>query len=132
MMVEGAVGLPVVELDNRLPLRSPKADMENSDIATPKDFWNEVDIEGAKNYEVDSNQSPSPNQLHQSKYHSELADMGNQRNLAALKLQKVYKSFRIRRQLADCAVVVEQRWYVSIINFPCSNFLGKFRQLLNM
>lgn len=30
---------------------------------------------------------------------------------AAIKLQKVYKSFRTRRQLADCAVLVEQRWY---------------------
>ncbi|XP_019186369.1 PREDICTED: IQ domain-containing protein IQM6-like [Ipomoea nil] len=35
----------------------------------------------------------------------------NQRNLAALKLQKTYKSFRTRRQLADCAVLVEQRWW---------------------
>ncbi|KAK4797481.1 hypothetical protein SAY86_029807 [Trapa natans] len=30
---------------------------------------------------------------------------------AALKLQKVYKSFRTRRVLADCAVLVEQRWW---------------------
>lgn len=33
------------------------------------------------------------------------------RNLAALKVQKTYKSFRTRRQLADCAVLVEQRWW---------------------
>ncbi|KAL9674736.1 hypothetical protein QQ045_002935 [Rhodiola kirilowii] len=30
---------------------------------------------------------------------------------AALKLQKVYKSFRTRRKLADCAVLVEQSWW---------------------
>ena len=30
----------------------------------------------------------------------------------ALRLQKVYKSFRTRRQLADCAVLVEQSWCV--------------------
>ncbi|KAG8648797.1 hypothetical protein MANES_08G039500v8 [Manihot esculenta] len=40
-----------------------------------------------------------------------LAESGTQRHQAALKLQKVYKSFRTRRQLADCAVVVEQRWW---------------------
>ncbi|XP_073154525.1 IQ domain-containing protein IQM2-like isoform X2 [Henckelia pumila] len=30
---------------------------------------------------------------------------------AAIKLQKVYKSFRTRRKLADCAVLVEQSWW---------------------
>jgi hypothetical protein len=36
---------------------------------------------------------------------------------AALKLQKVYKSFRTRRQLADCAVLVEQSWWVALLLF---------------
>ncbi|CAM0871454.1 unnamed protein product [Alopecurus aequalis] len=34
-----------------------------------------------------------------------------QHQAAAVKVQKVYKSFRTRRQLADCAVLVEQRWW---------------------
>ena len=37
------------------------------------------------------------------------------RHLAALKLQKTYKSFRTRRQLADCAILVEHRWLVPFI-----------------
>ncbi|XP_056696047.1 IQ domain-containing protein IQM6 [Spinacia oleracea] len=37
--------------------------------------------------------------------------MRENRGLAAVKLQKVYKSFRIRRQLADCAVLAEQKWW---------------------
>ncbi|XP_022986980.1 IQ domain-containing protein IQM2-like [Cucurbita maxima] len=38
-------------------------------------------------------------------------DPTNPKHVAALKLQKVYKSFRTRRKLADCAVLVEQSWW---------------------
>lgn len=35
----------------------------------------------------------------------------DQLELAAIKVQKVYKSYRIRRILADCAVVCEELWF---------------------
>ncbi|KHN32702.1 Protein IQ-DOMAIN 1 [Glycine soja] len=35
----------------------------------------------------------------------------DQLDLAALMIQKVYKSYRIRRNLADCAVVCEELWW---------------------
>ncbi|CAL9220699.1 unnamed protein product [Arabidopsis halleri] len=38
-------------------------------------------------------------------------DPRNPKHEAAIKLQKVYKSFRTRRKLADCAVLVEQSWW---------------------
>lgn len=40
-----------------------------------------------------------------------LLESDDVRHEAALTLQKTYKSFRTRRQLADCAVIAEQRWW---------------------
>ncbi|KAF4357540.1 hypothetical protein G4B88_026919 [Cannabis sativa] len=40
-----------------------------------------------------------------------IPDPASTKHMAALKLQKVYKSFRTRRKLADCAVLVEQSWW---------------------
>ncbi|KAJ0087734.1 hypothetical protein Patl1_32866 [Pistacia atlantica] len=49
---------------------------------------------------------------------------GNRRYQAALRLQKVYKSFRTRRKLADCAVLAEQRWW-KVLDFAELNRVGK-------
>ncbi|CBI16512.3 unnamed protein product, partial [Vitis vinifera] len=42
---------------------------------------------------------------------SPLSDSSHPKHEAALKLQKVYKSFRTRRKLADCAVLIVQNWW---------------------
>jgi hypothetical protein len=42
---------------------------------------------------------------------AEAPESPKQQEAAALTLQKVYKSFRTRRRLADCAVLVEQNWW---------------------
>lgn len=48
---------------------------------------------------------------------SPILDRPGTQHDAATKLQKVYKSFRTRRKLADCAVLVQQRWFVCATNY---------------
>lgn len=47
----------------------------------------------------------------QESVHSSILDSSSPKHEAAIKLQKVYKSFRTRRKLADCAVLIEQSWW---------------------
>ncbi|KAK1389916.1 hypothetical protein POM88_018094 [Heracleum sosnowskyi] len=47
---------------------------------------------------------------------SSILSSSNPKHHAAIKLQKVYKSFRTRRKLADCAVLIEQSWW-NILDF---------------
>ena len=54
---------------------------------------------------------------------SALLDPDNPIYRAALKLQKVYKSFRTRRKLADCAILIEQSWYFIYCNENLCPFL---------
>ncbi|KAK1378231.1 hypothetical protein POM88_024975 [Heracleum sosnowskyi] len=42
---------------------------------------------------------------------SSILSSSNPKHQASIKLQKVYKSFRTRRKLADCAVLIEQSWW---------------------
>lgn len=55
--------------------------------------------------------SPLPGSLMGRIPHSLILDPSSPKHEAAIKLQKVYKSFRTRRKLADCAVLIEQSWW---------------------
>jgi len=86
-----------VELETMFALRSPKANMENDLFGKP---------------ESTRSRDSSGNWLEKNMY-LRMPGSPSLWDQAALRLQKVYKSFRTRRQLADCAVLAEQRWLVS-------------------
>ncbi|KAI7735426.1 hypothetical protein M8C21_033027, partial [Ambrosia artemisiifolia] len=67
-----------------------------------------MDIEVSSSAKTFENALPDPNFIGPE---SPLPEPLMNRHLAALKLQKTYKSFRTRRQLADCAILVEHRWW---------------------
>ncbi|KAE8717071.1 Homogentisate prenyltransferase isoform 1 [Hibiscus syriacus] len=76
------------------------------------DIENEASVTAEICENVNDNDTlQTPNGMPEKESHSDLSDVGGRQYQAALKLQKVYKSFRTRRQLADCAVVVEQKWW---------------------
>ncbi|CAL4939638.1 unnamed protein product [Urochloa decumbens] len=58
----------------------------------------------------DAAAAPLPREVARARF-AEPAVESPKHEAAALRLQKVYKSFRTRRQLADCAVLVEQSWW---------------------
>lgn len=43
---------------------------------------------------------------------------GTQLDAAATKIQTVYKSYRTRRNFADCALLVEHFWFVNVFLLP--------------
>ncbi|CAK9153394.1 unnamed protein product [Ilex paraguariensis] len=81
-------------------------------IETPLDMEDHVVVRtlSRKNQEI-LEQLPTADGMPEKNFQIPLLESGNQRHHAAVKLQKTYKSFRTRRQLADCAVLVEQRWW---------------------
>lgn len=85
MLFGGSLSFKERQMETMYSFKTPKSDMENQ--LQKSDSFSEKNL------------------------HVPLLELGNQRNQAALRLQKVYKSFRTRRQLADCAVLAEQRWW---------------------
>ncbi|KAL4311432.1 hypothetical protein GQ457_01G048670 [Hibiscus cannabinus] len=65
----------------------------------------------SKEMDIQSPRGQNPDFFPESPRKSQVPDPNNPQMEAAIRLQKVYKSFRTRRKLADCAVLVEQSWW---------------------
>ena len=88
------------ELETMISVRAPSNMERSMFLRTSSTMSREI----GEKLPIDSVSEKTPKMLS--------LESGNQRFHAALRLQKVYKSFRTRRQLADCAVLVEQKWFV--------------------
>ncbi|GAA0147182.1 hypothetical protein LIER_36468 [Lithospermum erythrorhizon] len=99
MIIEGSLSFKGGELETEIILKAPI--LSDSDmVRSPNKACKLVE---AKLYSpINLLEEKSPRVVHES---------GDERHMAAIRLQKTYKSFRTRRQLADCAVLVEQRWW---------------------
>lgn len=106
MTVETSVSFKGTELEKMVLVKALSLDKE-------KNMTNESISQNRKEMDIQSSRLDNPQAL----------DPSSPKHMAALKLQKVYKSFRTRRKLADCAVLVEQSWYVFhciVLEFPFS------------
>lgn len=99
------------QLETMLSFKTPTASMEDQVFAR---------LMSSNNWDI-SDELRTLNSMRKRNSHLEISIEDHHRHNAALKLQKVYKSFRTRRQLADCAVLVEQRWYTAFSPSLCSN-----------
>ncbi|KAL2326883.1 hypothetical protein Fmac_020310 [Flemingia macrophylla] len=98
MMLQGSVNITGRELETVLSYISPKSDKQN-------DLFDKS---------VSTKSRNTCSNLLDKNFYSSSQEPHSTWDQAALKLQKVYKSFRIRRQLADCAVLAEQRWWKAL------------------
>ncbi|KAJ0021556.1 hypothetical protein Pint_31402 [Pistacia integerrima] len=101
MIKEGSVSFKESELEAMISLTSSLTDKEKDES---------IKLIRKKSFEMD-NCSPRSDNSVETVRQLPVLDPCNPKHQAAIKLQKVYKSFRTRRKLADCAVLVEQSWW---------------------
>lgn len=109
MIIEGSVSfrqrdLDSLNLERMISFKVPS-------LSTPKE--SAFGSDSFKGIESE-NQLPASNTLTDANPNAPTSETSRPKHLAAVRLQKVYKSFRTRRRLADCAVLVEQGWYRSL------------------
>lgn len=112
MTIETSVSFKrkAVDIDDIISTNTLSFDTENSNMLVSK-----------KSKEMDDSDLSFKSECEVETIQSALLNPNSPKHIAALKLQKVYKSFRTRRKLADCAILVEQSWYF----FYClENFFG--------
>lgn len=109
MIMEGSISFKGRDLERMLSIKSLSSDKaEDSPIKASK----AIDIPSPRSGTVIETPKQFP-----------VLDPSNPQHEAAIRLQKVYKSFRTRRKLADCAVLVEQSWCVVYLLY-CSIYLS--------
>ncbi|WVZ58944.1 hypothetical protein U9M48_009159 [Paspalum notatum var. saurae] len=99
LIMEGSLsfkrrGVDSLQMQTMLSTRSPKPDRESCNISPG------AGAAGSSRFGTIGDRPPDYPVVDSPRHQA-----------AAVRLQKVYKSFRTRRQLADCAVLVEQRWW---------------------
>ncbi|XAR59947.1 hypothetical protein NMG60_11033137 [Bertholletia excelsa] len=105
---------------------SEKMVVERSNGVKPTETEEKVSVEAPSCKEMDTLDDLSPPSPRLDSTAEDILqfpnfDPSNPKHEAAIKLQKVYKSFRTRRKLADCAVLIEQSWYASVIIIKISS-----------